>query len=335
MDIDKIIARHFAGESSTEEEVVLKAWLEDNKNNQEDFQQLKAFWELGKSDIQESKMANWNRLKEHIHSNTIHDQPFINSKPDRVISFSFLYKVAASILILFVFYFGYQEFIKENAKEKNVALQVETIVKQNPAGRKSTIKLPDGSIVRLNSESQISFPSKFIGEKREITLSGEAFLEVAHDANRPFIVKTGNLETIVLGTSFNISAYPSLQTQKIALLTGKVQVLDVEKNMEIMLAPGEMVTTATKGLVKSAFDYDTEFGWKDGKLVLNKADNKEIFERLEKWFGYKIIPEKRISQELYTSTFSNESLEEVLMIIGETKGFDFEIKKEEKKVIIK
>lgn len=335
MDIDKIIARHFAGESSAEEEAVLKAWLNNNNKNQEDFQQLNAYWELGKNDIEESKTANWRKLKKHIHVNELSEQSPIKSTKHQKKSFSSLYKIAASLLILFVSYFGYQEFIKETAKNKNVALQVETIVKQNPAGRKSTIKLPDGSIVKLNSESQISFPSKFIGDRREITLSGEAFLEVAHDANRPFIVKTGNLETKVLGTSFNISAYPSLQTQKIALLTGKVQVFDIEKNMEILLAPGEMVTTAAKGLVKSGFDYDTEFGWKDGKLVFNNADNKEIFERLEKWFGYKIISEKRISRELYTSTFSNESLEEILLIIGESKEFDFEIKKEEKNVIIK
>jgi len=333
MDIDKIITRYLANESSQEEEKILKAWLKRDEANRESFELLKAYWtEESNNDVQKTKSEVWEKLR----AVTVDDvtTPFQVHQPKKNFIPITVYKIAAAVLLLVVSYIGFVQYNSLDFSNGDEPVSVETIVKHNPSGKKSTIKLPDGTLIKLNSESQISFPTQFVGKQREITLSGEAFLEVTHDPNRPFVVKTGGVETRVLGTSFNIRAYPNQSIQKVALLEGKVEVYDSERNMQILLLPGEMVSTEKGEMTKTGFDYNTEFGWKDGILVFDNVSNEELILQLEKWFGYHIVLEKPLTANNYTSTFRKESLEEVLTIIGETKGFSFKILKDEEKVII-
>lgn len=332
MDIDQIIARYLAGESSQEERKELFLWLSKNKSDKNDFGLLESFWSEEQNEVKQSKDKNWRKLQTVIHEGDDKNENLNKTKNQ---PWSTIYKVAAAIALLIVAYFGFEQYQIANQQKLSINTEIETIVKRNPSGIKSTLKLSDGTIVKLNSESQISFPSHFSASKREITLTGEAFLEVAHNPKKPFIIKTGSLETKVLGTSFNISAYPNQSIQKVALLEGKVEVTDPHKNLKIALEPGEMAVLEKEGIKKAVFDYETEFAWKDGKLVFKNVNNELLFQKLEKWFGYQFVFEKPISPQTYTSTFIKESLKEVLTIIGETKGFEFEIVKEGKKVIIK
>jgi transmembrane sensor len=112
-------------------------------------------------------------------------------------------------------------------------------------GQVASLTLADGTRVWLNGGSKLSYPEAFRGDKREITLTGEAFLEVTHDAKKSFIVHTGNIRTQVLGTSFNVKAYPEDSFVKVDVVTGKVGVV-AALAPTVFLTPAEEVTVDKK-----------------------------------------------------------------------------------------
>lgn len=212
--------------------------------------------------------------------------------------------------------------------------QISMVVKDNPVGRR-IITLPDGSTVTLNAQSKVSYPSEF-SEFREIELTGEAFFEVVEDKSRPFIVKTDGITTQVLGTSFNVKAYPGAEETSVSLVSGKVLVKsNQDKSKELVLSPGEAAgfNKKTREMIIRNFDYMEEITWKDGTLYFRETPVKEVFNRLEKWYGVTFHYEK-IPNEIkpISGSFTDEYLDNVLESIGYTVKFDFEI--EEKDVYV-
>ncbi|MBT33593.1 MAG: hypothetical protein CMO01_28340 [Thalassobius sp.] len=334
MDINSIIIKYLANECSSEEKLVLEEWVQSSSKNQQEFELLKTYWEQDRDHLEISKKSNWEKLQQNIHTQTSSTKTYQLpvEKPNGI--GSLVVKIAASLLLLIGVWFVYQQYQNKALLQEETVASTPTIIEREiPWGRKSTIKLSDGTLVKMNSGSTIKFPEKFSGDTREIELIGEAYLEVVKDPSRPFIVKTGSVQTRVLGTSFNVKAIPG-QTIQIALVEGSVQVSDVNTKQEMLLAPGEMITAKTEIFEKSPFDYKELIAWKDGLLVFKNASPEVIISKLEKWYGFKIIVQRKLSRKAYTSTFSNESLEEVLNIISESKDFQFKIIKEEEKVII-
>jgi transmembrane sensor len=123
--------------------------------------------------------------------------------------------------------------------------------------------LPDGSVVALNSNSKLVFPKQFKGDTREVTIEGEAFFDVKPNAEKPFIINAGNAQVKVVGTSFNVCAYPETETVEVVVETGKVQVISKNNELtarlnEVFLVPGEKGTLFNKS---SAF-------WKNRKIKI-------------------------------------------------------------------
>jgi transmembrane sensor len=202
-----------------------------------------------------------------------------------------------------------------------------TIEKQNLAGQKSKIYLPDGSIVWLNAESKISFPEKFADEKREIHLTGEAYFDVIKNADKPFIVKSGNVSTTVLGTEFNVRVFEDEPVMSVALESGKLKV-EIEGNNAtpaLFLEPGEVIKyTKKEGMVlKDKFDREQFLSWKDGIIVFKDANLDEIFNTLARWYGVEFAINKIEAEWTYTGSFDNETLENVLRSISYTKEFTY------------
>ena len=243
-----------------------------------------------------------------------------------------LIKVAASIIILAALQFGYQYWSQwPGVQQEETAL----VSRQNPAGRKAIFQLSDGTKVKLNAESKLQFPKNFSDTNRIVLLEGEAFFEVARDETRPFLVVTGNITTKVLGTSFHVKNHPQSHNVQVALVHGKVSVLD-QNGTSVVLEPDEMVTYSHKNITKSTFDRDLVFGWVDNKLVFDKANAREVVKRLEKWYGVKFILRKEpMFSGLYSGVFEDESLHNVLQGIryGAEHSFVYEII--EKQVVIK
>jgi transmembrane sensor len=212
-------------------------------------------------------------------------------------------------------------------KNRPSEVPVEMITKSTPAGAKLKLVLPDRTRVTLNSQSSITYPAQFSNQERVVHFFGEAFFDVQPDPERPFLILTENLETRVLGTSFNISAYPGDKVNKVAVSHGMVKVIG-QTGEQVVLAENEMAilnfekATIRRGL----FDTLEETGWKDGTLYFRDDPLEEVFVRLEKWFDVKIYCSGDVRlTDIYSGEYSNESLDNILKGVSFTSGLTYEI----------
>jgi transmembrane sensor len=200
------------------------------------------------------------------------------------------------------------------------------IVASNPPGQKSIIILPDGSKVNLNADSELKYPSDFGARSRNLELKGEAFFDVAHNAEIPFRVKSGDLTAQVSGTSFNIRNFNNSPIQ-ISLLTGSLAVsqLNAASAGQTVLQPGDRITQVNGDLVKDHFAPE-EIGWKDGVLCFKEASFTSVRETLQRWYGISIqVVNAPRDGWHYSGTFENYDLTKVLYRMSYTENFEFTI----------
>jgi transmembrane sensor len=163
-------------------------------------------------------------------------------------------KIAASIVILL----SLSLLLLQESGEKIQPEESEVVVyktKKTRRGEKLTLMLPDGSKVKLNSESSLKYPTSF-GDQREVSMEGEVYFEVERDSLKPFIVKTGEVNTEVLGTSFNINYSLGDSMVQVAVTSGKVAVTSQHVNEKFYLLPLEVLTCETSKFTKRYFDED-------------------------------------------------------------------------------
>ncbi len=190
------------------------------------------------------------------------------------------------------------------------------LVYETRAGQKSTITLSDGSVVRLNSGSRLTYPKVFSGNSREVSLEGEAFFEVIRNERKPFIISTSGVVTEVLGTSFNIRAFPEEDVQ-VTVATGKVRVA-AEEGSGVLLTPSEQAVFDTRlgTLEKKAVELDRYLAWKEGRLRFDDARLSDVITALERWYGTTItLQNKAMGNCLIAAQFQNKNLAEVLKVI--------------------
>ncbi|MEQ6120814.1 FecR domain-containing protein [Reichenbachiella sp. MALMAid0571] len=246
-----------------------------------------------------------------------------------------LLKIAASVAILVAL----SVFIYNRIQSEETLSSFDIITKENPKGQKSTIYLNDGSKVTLNANSKLSYSKPFSSDKRELILEGEAFFEVAKDAKRPFIVKTGNISTTALGTSFNILAFSNTKQVKVSLTTGKVRIDELSKDDGTsdahLLEPGEELTySPISGYTKTLFDIEEVTAWSKGIIYFKNADTEMVISKLERWYGVDIDTANENSRNWnITAKFDNESLENVLRSLSYSEKFQYSI--DEKNILIK
>lgn len=248
---------------------------------------------------------------------------------------SWYYKIAASfIFIMLISYFAFKDF-SAKTKISDTENIIEYNIKETQKGQKLTIYLHDGTKVKLNYESSLRFPQHFSDTNRIVYLTGEAFFEVAHDSIRPFKVITPQVTTKVLGTTFNINAYPQNETVDVALVSGKVAVTPshgTEYTEPQYLNPGQAASFyRSKNEIKlHDFNLEQVLSWKDGVIVFNDANQNEVFSRLEKWYGleFDIINSSNQSWR-YTGKFDNLNLDAILTSLSFVKNFDYKIKNDQ------
>ena len=189
-------------------------------------------------------------------------------------------------------------------------------VKTSP-GMTTSLTLPDGTIVYLNSESSLSYP-RFNGDFRKVTLSGEAYFEVAKDPEKKFILSTTHQSQIeVLGTCFNVEAYEQNTEVITTLIEGKVDFM-FEKDAgvkHVFLSPREKLVydseTDKVRLYKTSGK--SELAWKDGEVVLDNTPLEEALWMLEKRYSVKfVIKNEKLKNSSFTGTFTNQRLEKIL-----------------------
>lgn len=188
-----------------------------------------------------------------------------------------------------------------------------------PNGRQFQLELPDGTKVWLNSASSIHYPTTFSGTERKVDITGEAYFEVARDADRPFKINVNNkAEVEVLGTDFNVNAYDNESTINTTLLEGSVRMLQ-RGHQGLVMKPGQQAQMKP-GEIKIIDDANMEkaVAWKDGLFNFNGAKLDEVMRQLERWYDINVIYEKGVPDiELAGKMTRGVSLQGLLIVLKE------------------
>lgn len=194
-------------------------------------------------------------------------------------------------------------------------------VLSTPAGGQYTVVLPDGTRVLLNALSSLQYPTAFAGARRTVTLTGEAYFEVAKDAMFPFEVKVNGSVVQVLGTHFNINAYADEPILKVVLEEGVVRL-----NNSVTLKPGEQAAVSKNGNIeKSKADLEAALAWKNGQFIFREATIDEVMRQVARWYNAKIVYDADIKDHFTASIARNEPLSKLLHLLEATKTVYFQV----------
>lgn len=192
---------------------------------------------------------------------------------------------------------------------------------QSPAGMRSHVVLPDGTDLWLNAESKIKYGIPFTRENRQVELSGEAFLKVVKNEKAPFIVNAGLATIKVLGTQFNVKAYPDEENLEIALAEGSVEfagtLADGKKATATLIPNDYLAMNLTTGKVRlESKNLNKHISWVKNTIIFDETPMPEVAKTLERWYGVKVeVANAEISKYRFTTTFENESLYRVLELL--------------------
>lgn len=257
---------------------------------------------------------NWHQLHVRIHHHKQKNQLL-----------TWIRNIAAILLLPLLGLSAYLYYQTNTLKSKSVGLLETTTA----YGVRTKITLSDGSEVWLNSGSTLSYPERFTGDKRQVTLSGEAFFKVKSDKDHRFDVQTSDGITVsAYGTEFNVQAYAEEPEIKATLAEGHIQIDQINQPASQELIPGEQAVYSrhTQQMQVRKANLLVETAWKDGKLVFRRTPMEEIAKQLSRHFNVNIqLQGKEIFDYTYSATFTTETLAEILSLLEKTAPIRCEI----------
>lgn len=265
------------------------------------------------------------------------------SGESRVIKFNWR-ALSAAAAVLLIIVMGVTYYLSKNTVGTNSPNVVAT-----KKGNKTNIVLPDGSKVWVNADSRLTYDQSFGKDTREVTLTGEAYFDVVHDKEHPFIVHTKNIDIRVLGTMFNVRSYADEISTQTTLVKGSVQVsLKNEKQKKIMLAPNEKLVVqnaySQQEQVRNSPDLPqielltikpspvdssvAETQWINNKLAFENEHLENLVPTLERWYNVKIILRNKTITQTFSGAFENDALEDVLQSLQLSARIKYKIEKD-------
>ncbi len=283
------------------------------------------YFDLKKYPAEKALEKVQNKIKKNSQSNSTRFRKLFSNP---------LMRVAAALLVAALLSVaGYEMVANKSASVKILEISsTDQVVK--------SFKLPDGTLVSLNSDTQLKYPKRFGKDTREVTIEGEAFFEVKPNKHKPFIIHAGNAQIKVLGTSFNVSAYPRARLVEVIVETGKVQVsnkLNVTKQTdELILDPGDKGTLvySSNALLKTTNQDPNFMAWKTRNLIFRATSLSEVIGNLEKVYKVNIrLDDPKLNGLLLTAHFNDYPLDFILKVIETT--FQMETQKIDGQYILK
>jgi ferric-dicitrate binding protein FerR (iron transport regulator) len=221
-------------------------------------------------------------------------------------------------------------------------------------GQKSHLTLSDGTKVWLNADSKLLYPESFSGNTRDVKLIGEAFFDVSHNKEKPFIIHTRDMNIKVLGTKFNVKAYPTEIISEAALINGSIEVhFTKRQNQKLILKPNEKILVVNPDLKTTnpisakpiihldiiAYDKSdssiVETAWTRGRLVFKSQSFEEIIIILSRQFDVSIeIDKKEMLNKTFTASFENETIDDILSLFKMSYQFEYVYDTKYKKIHI-
>ncbi len=315
------------GKYSYNDYIKVKNWFNNIEESGEMKEQLLKEW-IELNNMTENKDNSLNHIFEKIQYNILLEE----KKAERKISFFNLYRQAAAILIIPVLAFSLWYYFSSRNIQTETSSQfvAQSWVEINaPEGSRVEFFLPDSTKGWLNSGAKLKYPSVF-SSHRKVELTGEAYFEVNHIDKSDFIVGVADLDVKVLGTKFNVSAYPNDPFTSVVLKEGKVEVAGKRGIFNQTISPNEKITFnhKLKTLKLAKVDATRQIAWKDGYLIIDNETLGQVASRIERWYNIKIeIQDEQLKNYRFKATFKDEPLEEVFRLIALTTPIKYQIEK--------
>lgn len=330
-------------ESTNEESVVFwNNWIRQHPERADDVRKAKIVLTTltgnRKKEVPVDKHESLSRLMKGISSLPKEGRSNIN--------FSSFWMRAASVIILAIAFSWIWQVISVNRKNQAQKIVYNEIIV--PVGEKAQAVLSDGTHVWINSGSRFKYPVTFGQTSRDVSLQGEAYFDVKKRGKSEFTVNTQDVRIVVLGTAFNVKAYPEDMKTQTTVIRGLVRVESREKGIDpVLIKPNQMAilksdrSEANKMKPLKSLNIEKQVNtivitsWKDQMLVFADESFGDIAVKMERWFNMKIrIEDDLLKQERYTGKFvHNETVYEVLEAIKLTTPITYTVKNEE--IIIK
>lgn len=201
-----------------------------------------------------------------------------------------------------------------------------------PRGGQYTLVLPDGTKALLNAASSLRFPTAFTGKERNVEMTGEVYFEVAKNTQQPFTISVNDMHITVLGTQFNVMAYPDEYNTRTTLVEGAVMVAKGAAVKQLLPGQQALLTRGDNVFDIRTVDIEQEVAWKDGRFVFN--DNIQgIMRQIARWYDVSVEYEGNISNKAFIGDVSRtERVEEVLKMLELTGKIHFKI--ENRKIVV-
>lgn len=306
----------------------LLAWLLSDEGRRQFLSEIDRRWDTVR-DAEDAEGADYNTMLAEVHRRIGTAAP-ASRKPRRYLR---VIAEAAAVVALAV---GVTTFLRHNEGYPLLA-GGERVEVYNPKGLRTSITLPDSTVVILNADSRIAYRRPFARNRRSVELQGEAFFEVAKDTLRPFVVEAGPARMTVLGTSFNVRSYPEDAYISATLVEGSLRVeAGGEKNL---LVPGHRATVdkSSERSAVGAADLQAETGWMNGEIYINSMSFREIAALLDRTFNINIrIDNRALLEKRFTGKFEHgESLETILRVLRTSTNFTNDYDRQTNTIIIR
>lgn len=300
------ITNHLSGQCTPEESRQLLKLMSEDKGVEKTYKELSKVWA--------ASSLGYFKEKEDESLHSLHVRMAANEKPRRSQhKHLWIAAVAASLLLLLAG--NVYLWFSKNSMMQELADSRTPYVISAPATSRTMVTLPDGTNVVLNADSQLSYLRNYGSEERCVTLAGEAIFDVAKDTERPFQVNAGEVKARVLGTKFDITAYPEEDDITVSLFRGKVK-LCTNTGSTLTLLPNEQAqfNRKTGALKQSTFTNGDIPQWENGDLKFNQMPFSHIARMLEHRFNVSIrVLDSRLSNERFAGSFSQkEGLNDIL-----------------------
>ena len=303
--IQELLESYHQGKCTPEERADIEKWLQFTDEDE--------FTVPPTVDMQAMEDSNWQELSSRI---------FTKNEPKHFNWITFT-KLAASIVLvaglaLFVFHT-----FNSNQQVEAISYQEVSV----PKGKKAVCTLPDGTVVQLNADSKLKYPEKFTDTSRVIEFEGEAFFTVAKDKKRPFSINSKQTVVRVLGTHFNLRAYPHENTANVVVEEGRVKFsVKGKKDFLILTANQQGIYTADHSLKQQNVYAAAYYGWCNNQLQFNDEKLGDIAQSLERWYNIKvIIKNAALKNERYTGKFNNPAISSVMSSMAFAIKFNYHI----------
>lgn len=324
----ELLGRYLSGNTTDNERHIVEDWLKQSEENRIIYEEYKQVWEAAAVNQKDKTVdidQGWNELNRKI---SVFETAATAGNRQRIFTKRTMY-VLARIAAIFIIAFGLY-YIFNTVVEKH---QPANIVYTTTENAQQSIVLSDGSEIALNKVSEISYPDVFDADSRQINFEGEAFFNIAHNPDKPFIIKSGELQIEVLGTSFNLCTCPEGDEMTLYLESGKVLFSSIDMNdgsikEQMILTPGQKgIYNRNSGLIcKSDFTGQNYLAWKTGIIAFEKTPLPEVFSVLEKTYELQIETDNSFDDLCLTARFENETPENIFETIHTIFGIDYTIK---------